>query len=113
VGKQDVPCMFCGQLPCQCDGIKKRRPKSTSKAQPPVAPPSESGDDIDFSDFTSEPIQRKFKAPKRDLSLESALRNIRDIVCKEDQIAIDQELHYADTPDIKKREAEWRAKHGS
>lgn len=94
--------MFCGELPCQCDGVKKKKVAKPKVVKPPTP-----------TTTSTSPAPPRFKQKDRDLSLESALRNIREIVCEEDRIAIDQELRYTDPPDVKQLEAEWRAKHGS
>jgi hypothetical protein len=108
VKKQDIPCMFCGGLPCSCDGVKKPRKTKAKSNSVPVAPDSTT-DDLDFGAIP-EPVARKFKTKKRDLSLESALRNLREIVCEDDQYVIDHELEHSYLPDMKKRISDWRTK---
>lgn len=125
--KQDAPCMFCGGLPCVCDGgQKKKSSKRTVKASSRTAPtttskspsstPSVSAkDEIDFGGIP-EPAKPKFKFKshsERDLSSESALRIIREIVSEKDQRKIDRELAREYPQEIDRRIAAWRDEHGS
>lgn len=110
--KQDSSCMFCGQVPCECDGVKKsRKPAKVKVDKAPVAPTRET-DDLDFGAIP-EPVQRKFKVAERDLSHEAALRVLREIVEPREQKKIDRELEHSYLPDVNKRVKEWKANHGS
>lgn len=121
--KAPEPCLFCGTTPCSCDGgtgSKKKRstgtPRSSQKKS--TSPTSDSP----TPDSSSEPIAydepkaklSPFKVQKRerDLSLDSALRCVREIVCPEDQRKIDEELRQPIPPDLGRRLAEWKARNG-
>lgn len=126
--KQDSPCMFCGGLPCVCDGgpTKKRSRASAKKASFPAPKPTKKSSPTSSSAesgkgtedvFGSIPEQArpKFKSKshsERDLSYESALRILRPIVSEADQKKIDKELKRIYPQAVDRRVAEWRRKHG-
>src|SRR5690349_4032787 len=118
--KQDSPCLFCGGLPCVCDGGKKpksstRTPKAPSPkptASPgPSSPPSVSATEAEFVDSPADTPKFKFKSssqPDRDLSFESAIRVLRPLLAESERRQIDLELDPHPSPDVVRRLAEWR-----
>ena len=96
-------CIFCGKAPCECGGepkvkaTKKKATKPTKAAPAPVAPKFKKEED---------------KKPERDLSYESALRALYDIVSPADQAKIRAELDRPVDQELDRRRADWMKKHG-
>ena len=105
--KPPEPCMFCGEVPCQCDGqpTKQKSKRSAAKAAPV------NDTDLDFSEQLTVTPQSRFRKAKRDLSYLSALRIVRDIVAPEEQEKIDAELATHD-PALEARLQEWKMRNG-
>ena len=109
-------CLFCGCGPCECDG---KKPKKTPRKRPvqnvELPPPPEGNEDEDIF-VQPEPKSRShFKAhsaaveQSRDLSYESALRAIREIVSIADRKKIDIELEKnSHSPSVQKAARAWR-----
>jgi hypothetical protein len=62
-------------------------------------------------------VKSRFKSgqssvPARDLSYESALRNIRDIVSEKDKRWIDKQLAHPTPQDLDRRISRWKEQHG-
>jgi len=114
VAKLDSPCMFCGDLPCTCDGAtskKKIKPRKKA-AQPPK--PVETKDAITFDDVSVPSETSRFKPGKpqpvadRDLSFESALEALDPILSSSSQKTVDRMLHRERPTELDKRLVDWR-----
>lgn len=117
--------MFCGGQPCVCDGGKTKKssrstrkassPKETSSLSPNSTPSINDSNDEETFGAIPEPARPKFdiKSPSedRDLSLESALRLLRPLVCPRDQKFIDQKLKRTYPQDVDRRVEEWKARY--
>ena len=122
--KQEGPCLFCGGLPCECDGGSKAKSKSSSrvrkspaKTSDPISPsvePVKDTEDI-FGEIPTQ-VKPKFDIkptlePDRDLSLEYVLSILRPIVHPRDQKLIDKYLKRHYPHDLDRRIAAWKADH--
>lgn len=104
--------MFCGALPCECDGVKKvkSKPRPTRKVAESKPAPA---DDIDFGSIpeATKPRFKQADKAERDLSLEAALQILRPIVSKADQKWIDKQLKREYPQELDRRVAEWKDRH--
>jgi hypothetical protein len=111
--KKPEPCLFCGNDPCDCNGVKPKKRAGAKKRpdQPPVAPPAS---DLDFTMPNLEP-RFKVETPKveRDLVFINALRSLRDIVSDRDKRWIDGQVNPRYPQALDRRVSEWRAKYGN
>ena len=122
--KQTDPCMFCGGLPCVCDGGQKKKSSSSTrkavsakkpaKASPDSVRSVSASDEIDFGAIPSQ-VKPKFTVKsdsEKDLSYLSALRALRPIVSGPDQRMIDRELSKPYPQDLDRRISAWKEGHG-
>ncbi len=128
--KLTTACMFCGGLPCTCDGgPKKKSSTRTRKAgfetvhttieKSLNSTQSSSATEASTEDVFGaipEPVKPKFKtapalAIEVDLSSLSALRLLRPLVCKRDQRRIDATVNRQYSQDLDRRVAGWKARH--
>ena len=78
-------CLICGEVPCNCDSKRKRRPES--KARP------------------------KFVTSQRDLTLEAAVQAVAPLLCKADRQVYKNMIH---PPLHNQRQIEeWREAYGN
>lgn len=127
--KQETTCMFCGGLPCVCDGgTKKKSSKRTVKASSvtartttetsPDSTPSVSATEASTEDVFGaipEPAKPKFKTTPTlvtevSLSSLSVLRMLRPLVCVRDQKRIDKTVNRPYPQELDRRVAEWKAR---
>jgi hypothetical protein len=87
--------MICGELPCICGGVKPKRATRTKTVRKveTVKP-----------NFHAEAVIEQ----DRDLSLESALTAVRDIVCAKDRAMIDQKLRPSRSTELDKELTAWK-----
>jgi hypothetical protein len=116
--KPPALCMFCGSVPCTCDGSPtpvKQKSSAGPRVRPsPVVQPTGDGS-LNFGEIPKrERVFKVAKAPERDLSYESALRVLllSDILHPESEALVRAELSPPKSQSTEQRVHDWRKRNG-